>query len=120
MIKGIQNVYVAATDLGKSVQFYRDVLGLPLKFQDGDRWAQFDIGGTSFSISSANDGRAVPGQGAVTIFEVNDLEAAFTTLRERGASIEGELVDMGDHGRYFTVLDPSGSPVQLFQRANGA
>ena len=117
MIKGIQNVYVSAIDIDQAVSFYRDVMGLPLKFQDGKRWAQFDVGNSSFSVSSASKGKAIPGEGAVPVFEVDDLEAALVILRERGADIDGELTDIGEHGRYLTVCDPSGTRLQLFQKA---
>lgn len=99
------------------MRFYRDVLGLPLKFQDGSRWAQFDAGGASFAVSAAGEGPATAGAGAVVVFEVEDLEAALARLQARGVPVEGGPVDMGAHGRYLTLRDPSGNPVQLFQRA---
>ena len=117
MIKGLQNVYVVATDVEEAVRFYRDVLGLPLKFQDGGRWAEFEVGSASFSVGAPGEGPATPGGGAVPVFEVESLEAALVALQKRGLAIEGGLIDMGAHGRYFTVRDPPGNSVLLFQRA---
>ncbi len=117
MIKKLQNVYLAAPDVGKAVAFYRDVLGLNLRFQDGERWAQFDAGGVSFAVAAVGEGTAVPGGGAVVVFEVEDLERALAELRPRGVRVEGDIVDMGAHGRYVNIRDPFGNPLQLFQRA---
>ena len=116
MIRGLQNVYVVVTDVEEAVRFYRDVLGLPLKFQDGGRWAEFEVAGASFSVGASGEGPATPGGGAVPVFEVESLEDAFAALQKRGLAIEGGLIDMGAHGRYFTVRDPPGNSVLLFQR----
>lgn len=117
LVRGVQNVYVAATDLETAVSFYRDVLGLTLKFRDGARWAQFEAATGPFAVAAAGEGAASPGGGAVVVFEVTSLEGAIDLLRSRGLAIESGPVDMGAHGRYVTVRDPSGNPVQLFQRS---
>ena len=44
-IQRIGNVFYRAPDLEAAVRFYTHVLGLSLKFRDGDRWAAFDVGG---------------------------------------------------------------------------
>jgi predicted enzyme related to lactoylglutathione lyase len=121
MVRRLRNVHVAATDLTETVRFYRDVLGLRLKFQDGGRWAQFDLDGAAFAVSGEGESVVDPGTGAVVVFEVEDLESAKGWMRSRGVALQGEVVDMGAHGRYVTVLDPSGNPVQLFEqgRSNG-
>ena len=117
MIRKLQNVYVATAHLDETVRFYRDALGLRLTFRHADRWAQFDLDGGSFAVSAAGEGSATPGGGAVVVFEVDDLETAIGVLRGHGVSAEGGVVDMGPHGRYVTVRDPGGNPIQLFQRS---
>ncbi len=107
---------MAATNLNEAVHFYRDVLGLRLKFQDGNRWAQFDLDGASFAVSGEGERVVEPGMGAVVVFEVEDLDRATGHVSSHGVARQGEIVDMGGHGRYVTVLDPSGNAVQLFER----
>ncbi len=51
------------------------------------------------------------------VFEVENLDAAMASLHSGSVPIEGGVADMGPHGRYFTVRDPAGNPIQLFQRA---
>jgi len=117
VVRRLQNVYVAATDLDQAVRFYREALGLRLKFRDGNRWAQFDLGETSFAVSAPPKARPPRGAGAVAVFEVESLEAAVVALQSAGAPIQSGVVDMGSHGRILTVRDPAGNPIQLFQRA---
>ena len=41
-IKRLQNAYYVTADMDRAAAFYGDVLGLPTKFRDGMKWAQFD------------------------------------------------------------------------------
>ncbi|MBI2760063.1 MAG: VOC family protein [Chloroflexi bacterium] len=116
-VKKLQNAYYVTKDMDRAVAFYRDALGLPIKFQDGAKWAQFDAGGVNFSISSPEEA-AGEAAGAVVIFEVDDIDASRTALEQAGASVL-DTRDMGSHGRSLTFKDPDGNLVQLFQRASG-
>ena len=116
-VKRLQNAYYVTRDMEAAVAFYRDALGLRVKFQDGANWAQFDAGGVNFSLSSPAEA-AEGAQGAVVIFEVEDIEAVRDRLAAQGATVVGTR-DMGDHGRSLTFRDPDGNLVQLFQRASG-
>lgn len=113
----LQNAYYVTSDMDRAVAFYRDALGLRMKFQDGERWAQFDAGGVNFSLSSPDEA-ADGATGAVVIFEVDDLEATFERLAGAGVTVLATR-DMGDHGRSAAFRDPDGNIVQLFQRAKG-
>lgn len=114
-VKRLQNAYYVTRDMDRAVSFYRDALGLNVKFQDGARWAQFDAGGVNFSLSSPEEA-AAGAQGAVVIFEVDDIDAVRDRLEAQGATmLDGR--DMGSHGRTLTFSDLDGNLVQLFQRA---
>ena len=114
-VKRLQNAYVITHNMDRSVAFYRDALGLPVKFQDESKWAQFDAGGTNFAVSSPDEA-AEGAMGAVLIFEVDRIAEAGITIEESGGEVLGSR-DMGDHGRVLTFRDPDGHLVQLFQRA---
>jgi predicted enzyme related to lactoylglutathione lyase len=116
-IKKLQNAYYVVGDMDRAVAFYRDALGMKVKFQDGAKWAQFDAGGVNFSLSSPEEA-AQGATGAVVIFEVEDLDAARSGVEQAGASVL-DTRDMGAHGRSLTFRDPDGNLVQLFQRAQG-
>jgi predicted enzyme related to lactoylglutathione lyase len=114
-VKRMQNAYVVTGDMERAVAFYRDALGLAMKFQDGPKWAQFDAGGVNFSLSSIGEA-AAGASGATVIFEVDDIDVARPAIEAAGGAVDG-LRDMGSHGRVLTFRDPDGNIVQLFQRA---
>lgn len=110
----IQNVYQVTRGMEQALGFYRDVLGMTIRFQDGDKWCQLDAGGANFALSSLDE--AAPGAtGTVVVLEVDDLDATRQALEAAGITIEDQR-DMGDHGRVMTCRDSDGIIVQLFQR----
>lgn len=114
-VKRMQNTYYVVRDMGAAAAFYRDALGLKLKFQDGARWAQFDAGGQNFSLSSPEEA-PVDAAGGAVVFEVDDLEAAADRIAAAGGEVLGRR-DMGSHGRTLTFRDPAGNLAQLFARS---
>ena len=114
----IQNAYYVARNMSETVAFYRDALGLKPKFQDGERWAQFDAGGANFSLSSTDEA-PMDAAGGVVVFEVTELEAMADRITAAGGEVLGRR-DMGSHGRTLTFRDPGGNVLQLFERAASA
>lgn len=104
-IERIGNAFFEVADMDRAVAFYGEALGLPLKFRDGDRWAAFDVGGTTVAVAAAED-RAAPGAGATLSFKVADVDAWAREASERG--MEVGPVETGPHERSVTVADPDG------------
>ena len=48
---------VFVSDMKRSVAFYRDVVGLPLKF-DSPEWSEFNTEGATFALHKADNGPA--------------------------------------------------------------
>ncbi len=111
----LQNAYLVARDMTALRRFYDQVLGLRLKFADGDRWTQYDAGPANFSLSSPDE---APERiaGAVLVFEVDDLGSHRTRIEAAGGRIIGTR-DMDAHGGMLTFVDPEGNKVQLYCRA---
>ncbi|HSI40908.1 MAG TPA: VOC family protein [Xanthobacteraceae bacterium] len=114
----LQNVYVRASDIAASRHFYEALLGLAPKFVDGERWVQYDAGGTSFALGCPGE-YPETATGAIAVFEVPDLDARKAQMERAGIRVVASR-DMGSHGRVLTVLDPAGNHLQLFQRARPA
>jgi predicted enzyme related to lactoylglutathione lyase len=111
----LQNVYLVARDVAAQSSFYEGILGLPLKFRDGERWAQYDAGGAGFAIACAEEARPAEA-GAVMVFEIDDLEGIEESVVGAGGRVEGRR-DMGSHGSVLSLRDPEGNIVQMFRRA---
>jgi predicted enzyme related to lactoylglutathione lyase len=111
----LQNVYLVARDVAAQSAFYENVLGLPLKFRDGERWAQYDAGGPGFAISCAEEARPAEA-GAVLVFEVDRFDGLEEAIVQAGGSVAARR-DMGSHGTVLSLRDPEGNIVQMFRRA---
>src|SRR4051812_24669478 len=110
----VKTVYQITTRMNDSIAFYGELLGMPLKFHDGNSWAQFDAGGTSLALSSPEE--AAPGAtGTVVVLEVDNLEEVRKLLEGIGASVT-PVRDMGDHGRVMSSHDPDGNVLQIFEK----
>jgi predicted enzyme related to lactoylglutathione lyase len=112
----VKYTYLVVEDMNAAVAFYRDGLGLKLKFQDGQRWSEFDAdNGTTIALSSPDEsGLGV--KGPVVVFQVSNAEALAASLSGRGAEILARR-DMGKHGSLIAIREPSGNIFQLFEKA---
>ena len=112
----IQNVYQVTRDMGRSLGFYRDLLGMKMKFQDGEKWTQLDAQGARFALASPEEAGTAAASATVIVFEVDDLAAARKALESTGAPILATR-DMGSHGSTITSRDPDGNIIQFFAKA---
>ena len=79
-------VIIYVSDMERSVSFYRDVLGLPMKFTSPG-WTEFDTGTTTVALHRALNEkqsqevqRSTPGLAQLG-FIIDDLQAAYETLK---------------------------------------
>ena len=75
------------SDIGRAVDWYGGVLGLPHLYTFGDL-AFFDCGGTRLFLSLPENGTA-GGEESVLYFRVTDIHAAHETLLARGVTFTG-------------------------------
>jgi catechol 2,3-dioxygenase-like lactoylglutathione lyase family enzyme len=114
-IERIGNVFYVVDDMDAAVGFYRDVLGLRLAFQDGDRWAAFDVGGTTLALAAREAGSPATGGGATVSLRVGDVEEWQREAAGRGLA-QGE-VQFGPHERTVEVTDPDGNRLLVYSPA---
>jgi catechol 2,3-dioxygenase-like lactoylglutathione lyase family enzyme len=108
-------------DLGRSLSWYRDVLGLePFAKEDFDpnnTFAAFAIGSSPLALWQARPGEELETKGSIGDTYVNlltpDLEHTHRVVSERG----GEPTRIYDHGRFrwFWVFDPDGNRIEFAQ-----
>jgi catechol 2,3-dioxygenase-like lactoylglutathione lyase family enzyme len=110
-IQRIGNVFYRAPDMDAAVRFYTEVLGLALKFRDGDQWAAFDVGGMTLAV----EGGAPGGSGGATVSLRCELASVVAALGARGASVGN--VESGPHERRATLTDPAGNTLVLYEPA---
>jgi catechol 2,3-dioxygenase-like lactoylglutathione lyase family enzyme len=104
-------------DLDAAKQFYREVFGLPVKFEDADS-AVFDFGGTIINLlkdSAAHElvePAAVAGREAGSRFQltlhVDDVDATCAELETRGVELLNGPMDRPWGVRTASFRDPGG------------
>ena len=120
MFSKVDYAMVNVSDMGRSVAFYRDVLGFPLKFESPG-WSELQTGDTTVALHLAGPpaGRppAEPMAGTCSLgFSVEDLDAAHRELTRRGARFTVPPTEQKDEGiRLAVCVDPDGLPISLAQ-----
>lgn len=116
-IKRVGNVILAVKDLDKSVAFYHDVLGLPIKNQ---RRTWVDLGQTGAllslhpaSLTSDHSSNTMEG-GIVVGFLVGDVKSAIDELKAKSVRIHRDIVER-EAGKNAIILDPDGYMISLFE-----
>jgi lactoylglutathione lyase len=113
-------VILYVSELDTSIDFYRDVLGLPFKFQDAG-YAEFATQGTRLGLYERRraewlTGQTVtPGPAAEIVFMVKNVDAHARRLAERGVTITSEPADRPWGHRTVHLADPDGFVVELAQ-----
>ena len=116
-IKKLGNVILAVKDIDKSLEFYHDFIGLPIKHQ---RRSWVDLGTTGgllslhpASLTAEHKGSSL--DNGITIgFLVGDVKSAVEELKAKGVKIFREVTER-DAGKNAIVLDPDDYLVSLFE-----
>ena len=116
-IKKVGNVILAVKDLDKSVKFYNELIGLPIKRQRRS-WVDLGTSGALLSLHPASltaqhIGSSI--ENGITIgFLVGDVKSAVDELKSKGVKIYRDIVDR-DAGKNAVILDPDDYLISLFE-----
>jgi len=125
-VTGISPVLLVA-DLQRSVAYYRDRLGFTcVTHGDPPDFATADRDGQTILLALAEDSsRLVPHWKIVDMMwnvyiRVDDADAIYAEVRERGAEIDYEIYDAPHGFREFGVTDPDGHDIAFGRRVGKA
>jgi catechol 2,3-dioxygenase-like lactoylglutathione lyase family enzyme len=112
-VEQIDFVTIPTRDVKRSVEFYRDVLGLPETEYEG---AEIETPNVTLSFwKPEEDGVEFQANGAGFALRVDDVAAARKELETKGVEFMGDTVDTGVcHMGFFK--DPDGNTVILHRR----
>ena len=113
MLKGLSYILLPCTDLARSAGFYRDVLGLPLIWLEKEQGHAAVQADDLLLVLSSREPAKGEG-GAVCAFEVEDIDAACATLREKGVVFPQGIDEHGGR-RTARFSDPDGKLLELNQ-----
>jgi catechol 2,3-dioxygenase-like lactoylglutathione lyase family enzyme len=132
----LQYCHVTVNDLDKSLDFYRDALGLEVRNDVGSggfRWVTLgspDQPDLEIVLSEPHAGRSqadgdalqellTKGVLPMVVFRTDDLDATFEKVRASGAEVLQEPIDQPWGPRDSAFRDPSGNMVRISQAAKG-
>lgn len=99
-------------DLQKAVEFYRDVLKLPLRFHLENKWAEFDLGCVKFGlcpIAEAQDNIRT----GIVLEVMEDLLKLYEALKDKVTFLSEPVVAV--HGIMVGFKDVGGNILDLYQ-----
>ena len=110
-------VFYYVSDIERSIQFYRDVLGVEVSSRDFV--ARFHIDGVLFEIVPTTDQSKLHGGGNARLcLEVDDIAAAMRELQQKKIPTKGPQPETG--GMLASFFDPDGNEICLWQYSNPA
>ena len=107
-------------DFAGALAFYRDVLGLPLRFADEQfGYASFATPGAAFTIAKIDDSdsaqRALVGRHTGIAFGVDDLEKTYEAWRAKGVAFPLPPTKQPWGGTLAQLADPEGNLLTVDQ-----
>ena len=107
-------VILLVSDMEKSVKFYRDNLGLPVKTKSRD-WTEFFNKDTVLALHPAKKkSNLKAGPGMLVGFEVGDLDGTVKRLKEKKVKFFKKPKEE-PFGKHAIVQDPDGHLISIAQ-----
>ncbi|MBV6471333.1 VOC family protein [Nitrospirales bacterium NOB] len=115
MITSMAFTVYPVSAMARARAFYEQVLGLRVSSNYQDVWVEYEIGGSTFAITTADMGHVPGAKGAVVAFEVSDLNGFVYKMKERAVSFATEIFDT-PVCRMAVIAEQDGNHITLHQR----
>ena len=110
MAAKLSHIIEFVEDMDRAVKFYRDIVGLPLKFQSPG-WSEFETGETTLGLHPASEknraGKCEVG------FSVENLQSFYEQLRAKGVAFSMPPTKQDFGGTLAQFVDSEGAHVSL-------
>ena len=95
-------------DVAAAAEVWAILLGVAPTFVDGDRWAQFDVGGRRLALAGTDRVSNLPG----LMIKVSDLGEARARAEAQGLTVGP--IEAGPHELRCLIEAPGGWPLVLY------
>ena len=115
MILRVHNAHLFVNQMDRAIVFYRDTLGLPMRYES-PYWAEFDLDGFLLGLQYSGDDSPRTNGGAVIDFEVREIEPMIDRLKAAGVEFVAEILDQ-PFGKIAKFRDSEGNLLGLFEQS---
>ena len=112
---GLNFIMIHVADVDAAKKFFTEKLELEVETQLPD-FVQFKLPGGNGAALAVGKGDTTPDIGTELWWYVENVDAAFKTLEQRGVTVKEPLTDM-PFGRTFSIEGPGGYVLYLLQLA---
>ena len=107
----------------ESFKFYRDIVGLPVRYVDETLgWAQFDLGAPSLGLERCDpddpESKDLVGRFVGTSIAVDDIEVTYSSLKSKGVQFLGPPEKQPWGGTLAHFKDPDANVITLLGGAS--
>ncbi|MBI4243770.1 MAG: VOC family protein, partial [Planctomycetes bacterium] len=107
----INRIILYANDFEKSVNFYKNTLGLKVKTKE-EGWAEFDTGQATLCLHHGKKDTKSAKDVPIVIFSVSNFDKTYVALRSHGIKVS-EPSSPCAGARLATFIDPSGNVLEI-------
>ena len=120
MFKQIDYVMIGVSNMDQSVGFYKDILGMPLKYKTNE-WTEFQTGATTLAlhlsktrIATTSPQREIVAGKSTIGFTVTNLDKTYLELKAKNVRFVMEPKMREEEGIKLAVcLDPDGLEISI-------
>ena len=112
MFETISAIIVTVSNMKASTAFYRDTLGISIKFESPD-WTEFITEGTTLALHSTTDQRKAQPGGVSFGFRVNNIDEVYDLLQARGVQFVMPPTKQDFGAKLAVFLDPDGHSISM-------
>src|SRR5215467_4728595 len=116
MFKRISAVILLVSNMKKSIEFYKDVLGMEVK-QQAEDWVEFSKQGTVLALHPTKKKKKLTKNINMLIgFDVSELESVCSNLEKKNVKFHKKVTNEA-FGRHAIIEDPDGHLISLAEMA---
>lgn len=117
-LKTIGYVILYVKDAMKTAEWYKDTLGIAIKFAE-EGWAELETFGTTLALHSHDKLPTTREETqAVTVFQVEDIKATYQALKDKGVKFEKEPHEVCAQDDFVGLsadfTDPDGNKLSIY------
>jgi lactoylglutathione lyase len=116
MLKKISHLVVYVANMENSIEFYHEILGLPIRMQS-DHWTE--VGGSENGVFIGlhpTQKKIVASDYSIDIaFQVEDIRDEREQLEQRGVVFYDEITQISPTSWYTSFRDPDGNNLSIVQ-----